>query len=282
LQRIDRILQEEKEVADSPGGAAPPAGVNEIRIRRLTFTYPGRSEPALREISLEIPAGKQIVITGRTGSGKSTLAGLLVRLLDPPPGSILLDQTPLEAFSLAGLRSRVSLVPQEPFLFSDTIRANLQFARPGAAEEDLWKVLEAAGLDQEIRQFPAALNTVVGEKGVLLSGGQKQRLTLARALLADPSFLVLDNTLAAVDLATERKILKALPVLRRNQTTVFISHRLVGWEHMDALHLLDEGRLIESGSHAELLKRDGLYAKLYRRQRLERELREGVFIHAAG
>jgi ATP-binding cassette subfamily B protein len=171
----------------------------------------------------------------------------------------------------------VSLVPQDPFLFSETIRANLLLARPEALEEDLWDVLKVAAFEEEIRTFPQGLDTVVGEKGVLLSGGQKQRLCLARALLENPLILILDNTLSAVDLNTERKIQEALTAFRQGRTTVFISHRLIGLEGVETIYLLDEGTLVESGNHHQLLRQRGLYYQLYQFQCLEMELRQGSF-----
>ena len=282
LGRIGRILDERPEIADIPGTLPLPGSVTRIAIRNLTFRYPGRENPVLADLSLEIPLGGQVIFTGRTGSGKTTLAQLLVRLYDPPPGTVFLNDRELRQIPLAQVRSGVSLVPQEPFLFSDTLRANLLFARPEASEGELWQVLTLAALDGEIRSFPEGLETVIGEKGVLLSGGQRQRLALSRALLLNPPFLILDNTLASVDLATERRILTHLPEWREGRTTIYISHRLVGWEHLDRIFLFDEGRLVESGVHADLLAERGIYFQLYSRQRLERDLEEGGFANAAG
>jgi ATP-binding cassette, subfamily B, multidrug efflux pump len=282
LERIGRILDERPEIADYPGIVPLSGPAERIEVRNLSFRYPGREQEVLQEVDLEIPLGGQVIFTGRTGSGKTTLAQLLVRLYDPPPGTLFLNDRDVREFPLAQLRSNLSLVPQEPFLFSDTLRANLLFARPEGSEGELWQVLTLTSLDQEIRAFPEGLETVIGEKGVLLSGGQRQRLALSRALLFDPPFLILDNTLASVDLTTERHILAELTQWRRGRTTIYISHRLVGWEHLGRIFLFEEGRIVESGVHADLLERKGLYYQLYRRQRLERDLEEGVFTHAAG
>ena len=282
LERIGRILNERPGIADDSESVPLARPVEIVQARGLTFSYPGGGKPVLKELNLKIPLGRQVIITGRTGSGKSTLAQLLVRLADPPADSLFLNNQDLRSVPLTQLRSTISLVPQEPFLFSDTIRANLLFARPDRSEADLWQALALTALDREVRAFPDRLETVIGEKGVLLSGGQKQRLALARALLLNPPFLILDNTLASVDLTTERHILGALPTWRRGLTTIYISHRLVGWEHLDIIWMFEEGRIVESGSHEELMERKGPYFQLYNRQRLVRELEEGEFSHAGG
>ncbi|RPH89193.1 MAG: ABC transporter ATP-binding protein, partial [Desulfobacteraceae bacterium] len=277
LERIGRLLDEKPEIADRPGLTAPPAPIRRIAIHNLTFHYPGGEGPVLKGLNLEIAAGQQILFTGRTGSGKTTLAQLLVRLYDPPEGTIALDGQAIHKIPLGYLRSTISLVPQVPFLFSDTLRANLRMADPEAEEAQLWEALSLAALEKEVRAFPEGLETVVGEKGILLSGGQRQRLALARALLFNPPFLILDNTLASVDLSTERQILEALRSRRKGLTTIFISHRLVGLEAVDGVFLFEAGRVAESGRHQTLMEQKGLYSRLYQRQRLENELQEGVF-----
>jgi ATP-binding cassette subfamily B multidrug efflux pump len=231
----------------------------------------------LKDLNLEIVLGQQILFTGRTGSGKTTLAQLLVRLYDPPERTISLDGQAIHKIPLGYLRSTISMVPQVPFLFSDTLRANLRMADPEAEEAQLWEALSLAALEKEVRAFPEGLETVVGEKGILLSGGQRQRLALARALLFNPPFLILDNTLASVDLSTERQILEALRSRRKGLTTIFISHRLVGLEGVDGVFLFESGRVAESGRHQALMEQKGIYSRLYQRQRLEKELQEGVF-----
>jgi len=277
LERIGRILEERPEIADLPGLTTPALHRPSVKVKDLTFSYSQRGQPVLDGISLEISPGRTYIVTGKTGSGKTTLAMLMVRLLEPSYGGIYLDGYDIQSIPLSELRKTVSLIPQEPFLFSDTIRANLILARPEADEEVLREVLQAAAFYDEIQTFPQGLDTVVGEKGVLLSGGQKQRLSLARALLVNPDILILDNTLSSVDLNTERSIQETLGRFREGQTTILISHRLVGWEGVDAIFFLEEGKLVEWGSHDQLILQQGHYARLYQYQRLEIELRQGVF-----
>jgi ATP-binding cassette subfamily B protein len=277
LKRIERILQEPPEINDPPGMNPARLSQAHLQVKDLSFSYSKEEEPVIRRVALEIIPGKNYLLTGKTGSGKTTLAMLLVRLLESPPETIFLDDREIHSLSLAALRKTVSLVPQEPFLFSDTIRANLLLSRPEAKEPDLWEVLDLVGFSGEVHIFPQGLDTVVGEKGVLLSGGQKQRLSLARALLVNPPILILDNTLSSVDMNTERHILKGLHDFRKGKTTVYISHRLIGLEGVDTVFLLEAGKLLEKGGHWELMQQQGLYYKLYQYQRLEMELRQGIF-----
>lgn len=277
LDRIERILNEAPEIFDLPGLTTPSFSRLSLEVKDLTFSYSNEERPVLRGVCFEIGPDKNYLITGKTGSGKTTLAMLMVRLLEPSQGRIFWAGQEVQAIPVSQLRKAVSLVPQEPFLFSDTIRANLLLAHPEAGEEDLWGVLKAAAFQEEVKTFPQGLDTVVGEKGVLLSGGQKQRLCLARALLENPPVLILDNTLSSVDLNTERVIQEALVAFRKGRTTVYISHRLIGLEGVETIFLLEEGELVESGNHQQLLRQKGLYYRLYQYQRLEMELRQGVF-----
>lgn len=277
LERIERILKERPEIADLPGLTPLSFLRAELKVKDLTFSYSQGARPVLRGIGFEIAPGRQYLITGKTGSGKTTLAMLMIRLLESSSGSIFLDGHEIHSIPLMDLRKTVSLIPQEPFLFSDTIRANLLLARPEAAEKDLWECLTMAAFQEEVRTFPKGLDTVVGEKGVLLSGGQKQRLSLARTLLVNPPILILDNTLSSVDLNTERIIQENLGPFRKGKTTIYISHLLIGLEGVDNIFLLEAGELAETGTHEQLLGKEGLYYQLYRYQRLEMELRQGTF-----
>lgn len=277
LERIERILKECPEIADLPGLTPLSSLRSALQVKDLTFSYSQGARPVLRGIDLEIAPGRQYLITGKTGSGKTTLAMLMIRLLESSAGNIFLDGHEIHSIPLSDLRKTVSLIPQEPFLFSDTIRANLLLARPEAEEKDLWECLTMAAFQEEVRTFPKGLDTVVGEKGVLLSGGQKQRLSLARTLLVNPPILILDNTLSSVDLNTERIIQENLGPFRKGKTTIYISHLLIGLEGVDNIFLLEAGELAETGTHEQLLGKEGLYFQLYRYQRLEMELRQGTF-----
>jgi ATP-binding cassette subfamily B protein len=242
-----------------------------VEFRHLTFAYDDRG-PALRDVSFVVPAGAVVAVVGPTGSGKSTLGTLLCRLYEPPRGTVWVGGRDVLDLPLGRLRRSVGYVPQESFLFSRPLRDNVRLADEAAPPERLDAAARTAGLVDDLGALPAGWDTVVGERGLTLSGGQRQRVALARALLADPPFLVLDDVLASVDAAKEWEITRALRAAASGRTTLLMTHRLKAAAEADRIVVLDEGRLVEEGRHAELVAAGGLYARLWRVQQLEDEL----------
>jgi ATP-binding cassette, subfamily B, multidrug efflux pump len=283
LVRINEILTQKPEIADEIGSSVPraiepssPDVVGEIEFRNLNFAYNGVE--VLKDINLRIPAGSSLAIVGPTGSGKTTLVNLIPRIYDAEPGTVLIDSRPIRQFHLDSLRRHIGFVPQETFLFSDTIRENIAYGiakEDGEAQlEDIKAAAEAANIAQDIEGFPEGYNTTVGERGITLSGGQKQRTAIARALLRSPRILILDDALSSVDTHTEDKILNHLREIMRGRTTIFISHRVSTVRNADAIAVLHQGRIVEQGTHDELIARNGYYTDLYNKQLLEEELAE--------
>jgi ATP-binding cassette subfamily B protein len=272
LARIHRILDEVPAIRDEPPLVADREVAGALSCRGLTYRYDEAGPPALEGIDAEVAAGETVAIVGRTGAGKSTLLSLVPRLLDPPPGTLLLDGVDVRRLPLAELRGAIAMVPQESFLFSMTIRENVALGRQGASDEAILRAATLAGLGADLEGFPRGLDTLVGERGITLSGGQKQRVALARALLRDPRILLLDDCLSAVDAATEEAILGNLRRVFPGRTVLMVSHRVSAVRHADRILVLAGGRVAERGSHEELVAAGGLYAELARRQTLEEEL----------
>ena len=300
LKRFDEILVTIPTITDAPDVREQSPIAGKIEFKNLTFAY--EDKPILRDINLKIPAGNTVALVGKTGSGKSTLISLIPRLMDAPDGSVLIDDVPVKNFPLAQLRKSIGFVPQETFLFSDTLAENIAFGvekgeTPVAdsklqiadsksengdfnggqsgilnLEAGIKRSAEIAGLADDIEDFPYKYQQLVGERGITLSGGQKQRTAIARAVMRDPRILILDDSLSAVDTYTEEKILGGLRDVRENRTTLIVSHRVSTVRDADLICVLDDGAIIERGTHEELIAHGGEYADLYERQLLEEEL----------
>ncbi|HEX3538448.1 MAG TPA: ATP-binding cassette domain-containing protein, partial [Stellaceae bacterium] len=265
-RRLYAVHHEQPAVVDGPLRPPAPVGGSAIRFDGVTFAYSGARRPALDQVSLSVPEGATAAIVGPSGAGKTTLANLLLRFWDPEAGRILLDGVDLKQFELDHLRRRISLVSQDTYLFNDTLRANVALARPDANASEIRRALEQAALDQFVASLPDGLETRVGERGVQLSGGQRQRVAIARAFLKNAPTLILDEATSHLDAVSEAQVRAALDALMRDRTTIVIAHRLSTVRNADLLIVFDQGRLIEIGTHAELLARNGLYARLIRRQ----------------
>ncbi len=279
MQRLEELFAVVPEIADPPGAPIEEIASAEVELRDVSFAYPGPGSPTvLSGIDVHIPAGATVAIVGRAGAGKTTLLRLLPRLFDPSSGVVRIGGRDVREYPLAALRRAIAFVPQDPFLFSTSIHANIGFARPelagdGAQEAVVREAAAWAAVADDVEDFPQGYATMVGERGITLSGGQKQRVTLARALLAARApILVLDDALSSVDTRTEQRILQALEERRRGRTCLIVAHRLSTVQDADLILVMDRGRIVERGDHAGLMARGGLYAELFRRQQISEEL----------
>jgi ATP-binding cassette subfamily B protein len=273
MGRFAELLHEQPTISDAEAlktNGIPQAIRGEIEFRNLNFAYNGT--PVLKDINLQIPAGTSLAIVGPTGSGKSTLVSLIPRIYDAEAGSVLIDGRPIREYPLETLRRNIGFVPQETFLFSDTLRENIALGAEGVTMEQVEAAAEAANIAQDVEGFPEKYNTTVGERGITLSGGQKQRTAIARAIIRNPRILVLDDALASVDTHTEDKILNHLRDIMQGRTTIFISHRVSTVRNADRIVVLHGGDIVEYGTHEELLALNGYYSDLYNKQLLEEEL----------
>jgi len=285
MKRLAVILDSEPDIVDGPD-APVGALMGRIEFRGVSFRYAGREASGengngsvedgagdvLSDVDLTIEPGQTVAFVGRTGSGKTTLTRLVPRLYDATEGQVLVDGRDVRTLPLETLRSAVAYVPQESFLFSETIRDNIAFGKPSASDAEVKEAAKRAGLDTDIDSFPKGYQTMVGERGITLSGGQRQRATIARAVIVEPPILILDDVLSAVDTETEERILNELSGVLRKRTTLLVSHRISTVRQADLICVLDNGRIVERGNHESLLEHDGLYASLHRKQLLEEEL----------
>ncbi|MBZ5515194.1 MAG: ABC transporter ATP-binding protein/permease [Acidobacteriia bacterium] len=271
LGRLNSIFEAQPDIDDRDVPPHPLSALRgEIEFRDLSFSYNGK--PILRNLNLRIPAGRTVAIVGATGAGKSTLVSLIPRLYDAPPGTVLVDGVPIRQIPLRVLRESIGFVPQETFLFSETLRGNVRFGAPDTSDAEVERAAETSNILPDVRGFPRGFDTMVGERGLTLSGGQKQRTAISRAVIRDPRILILDDALSSVDTYTEEKILRHLTEVMAGRTTLLISHRVSTIRNADEIVVLHDGQIVECGSHEELLALNGHYTELYNKQLIEEEL----------
>lgn len=269
-KRINEFLSTEPAIQNNVATATPIQG--KIAFKNLSFTYEDTNITALKNITFEVNPGETLAIIGNTGSGKSTILELIGRLYDIQSGTLTVDQTPIAQLNLDSLRSSIGYVPQDAFLFSDSIKNNIRFGKEDASEEEVIAAAKKASVHKNISNFSKGYDTVLGERGITLSGGQKQRVSIARAIIKDPKILLFDDCLSAVDTETEEKILQNIHKISANKTTVIVSHRISSAKNADKIIVLEEGKIIQQGTHNELVNTEGYYRELYSKQLLEKEM----------
>ena len=272
MRRINRVLEEVPEINEPPHPRVVSPVRGEIRLEGVGFEYPGQRGPALSGLDLTIGEGQTISLVGRVGSGKSTLLQMLPRLFDPTEGRVLIDGVDVRMMPVKRLREAIGFVTQEAVIFSDTVRNNVTFGREGISTVEFENALSAAHIKDEVQAFENGMDTLLGERGITLSGGQRQRLTIARALISDPPILILDDAFSMVDTRTEEGILNHILEMRRGKTTLLVSHRVSTIRRADLIAVLDQGKLVEMGTHDRLLEQREEYTRLYERQLLAQEL----------
>jgi ATP-binding cassette subfamily B protein len=267
-QRLNEFLLTKTTILSPENGVKSKLEGN-VEFENVSFVYPHTGIAALKDFNLRIKKGEKVAIIGRTGSGKSTIAQLLLRFYDPSKGTVRIDDKNIQELELQHYRSQVSYIPQEVFLFSDTIANNISFGTGNNTEEEIKAAASSASVHNDIQSFPESYQTMVGERGVTLSGGQKQRISIARALVKDPGLIIMDDCLNAVDARTEKEILTHLSTYLQHKTAIVITHRIFSLLQFDRIIVMDNGRIAEQGTHEQLLQLQGLYADLYSRQQLE-------------
>jgi ATP-binding cassette, subfamily B, multidrug efflux pump len=273
MNRIQEIMKTKPDIADEPGACVPEQVQGALEFRDLTYQYPGARKSVLQNINMSIPAGATLAIVGHTGSGKSTLVNLIPRLFDPPPGTIFVDGRDVRLWPLSELRNSIGYVPQETFLFSETIRENIAFgSHSGMDDSKVEWAARVSQISQDIESFNHKMETYIGERGITLSGGQKQRVAISRAVATLPRILIFDDSLSNVDTYTEERILAELTKVMKDRTTILVSHRISTVKSADMIIVLKEGEMVEHGNHESLMDLQGVYAELYRKQLLEEEL----------